>query len=130
MPSDKVGSTVIIVANHPRFFRELLYRALATAPEDFNVMEIADEGQLAKSVKGQQADWIIVTSEESKSLPSAAESLLATQPALSAVGVSADGARVEVHTTGKEGRTRQDYHNISLAQLISVLAAHPHPASS
>src|SRR5690606_31875452 len=123
---------VIVVANHPRFFRELLYRALATASEAFHVMEIADESQLAKSLKGQQADWVIVTSEEGASLSSAAESLLAAQPSLSAVAVSPDGARVEViaANAGKGERTRQDYWNISLAQLIAVLATPPRTANT
>ncbi len=126
------GAKVIVVANRPRFFRELLYRALATASEAFHVMEIADESQLVKSLKGQQADWVIVTSEEGSSLPTAAESLLASQPTLSAVAVSPDGARVEVIAANadKGERTRQDYQNISLAQLIAVLAAPPRAANT
>lgn len=95
-------------------------------------MEIADESQLVKSLKGQQADWVIVTSEEGSSLPTAAESLLASQPTLSAVAVSPDGARVEVIAANadKGERTRQDYQNISLAQLIAVLAAPPRAANT
>ncbi len=120
---------MIVVANRPRFFRELLYRALATASETFQVLEITDEGQLSKTLKGQQADWLIVTSDDDAGLPSAAQSLLAAQPALSAVAVSPDGARIAVHAAGKDGRTRQDYHNISFAQLIAVLA-NPHPVGS
>lgn len=130
MRGNEMRSTVIVIANRPRFFRELLYRALATASEAFQVLEVTDEGQLAKTLKGKQADWLIVTSEEGTDLPSAAEALLAAQPQLSAVAVSSDGARVGVHTASEHGRIRQDYSNISLAQLIAVLAATPQPVRS
>lgn len=129
MAKEEIGAKVIVVANRPRFFRELLYRALTTASETFQVLELADESELGKTLRNQPADWVILTSEEAK-LPAAAESLLAAQPALSAVAVSPDGARVEVIAAGKHGRTRQDYQNISLAQLIAVLAAEPQPANS
>jgi hypothetical protein len=123
MAREEKSATVIIVANRPRFYRELLYRALATAPKAFQVFELTDESRLAKAIKDRQADWVIVTSDEDAGLPAAAESLLAAQPALAAIAVSPDGARVEVISAGTNGRTRQDYQNISLAQLIAVLAA-------
>lgn len=128
MARKETSAKVIVVANRPRFFRELLYRALTAAPDGFQVFELTDESQLAKTLKHHQADWVIVTSEETN-LPAAAESLLAAQPALSAVAVSPDGAHVEVIAAGKGGRTRQDYQNISLAQLIAVLAADLYPAT-
>ncbi len=130
MAKEETSAKVIVVANRPRFFRELLYRALTTASEAFQVLELTDESELGKALRNLPADWVILTSEEEAKLPAAAESLLAARPALSAVAVSPDGARVEVIAAGTHGRTRQDYQNISLAQLIAVLAAGPQPANS
>jgi hypothetical protein len=129
MRNNITNNLVIVVANRPRIFRELLYRALSST-ERFEVLEIANEHELGRTLRQAKADWLIVTSEDDGSLPNQAQSALAAQPPLSAVAVSPDGSQLEVLTAGKQERTRQVYQNISLAELVSVLSTAPHAVMS
>jgi hypothetical protein len=130
MGKSETKSNVIVVANRPRIFRELLHLALTTALERFTVFEVSAETELGKALKVISADWVIVTCADDHSLPSQAQAALNAQPALSAIAVSPDGSQVEVMASGTGGRSRRVHHNISLAELVSVLSQTPQPVAS
>jgi hypothetical protein len=129
MHNNATKHLLIVVANRPRIFRELLFRALTSA-DRFEVLEVANEHELGRTLRGAKANWLIVTTEDDGSLPAQAQAALAAQPPLSAVAVSPDGSQLEVLTAGKEERTRQVYQNISLAELVAVLSTAPHTVVS
>jgi hypothetical protein len=125
------GSKItIVVANRPRIFRELLHHALATSSDQFEVRAVNAEPDILKTVRNLPAHWLIVTSDDNHNLPTAAQSLLNSQSDLSLIAVSQDGSRLEVLAAGPDGRDRHVYHNISLAQLVSVLSTTHHPVTS
>ncbi|HXF63160.1 MAG TPA: hypothetical protein VNK95_16155 [Caldilineaceae bacterium] len=130
MRTNETKPTVIVVANRPRIFRELLHRALADSSERFQVLEVGLESDLSKTLRAIKADWLIVTTDDDHTLSNQVQSVLNAQPSLSAVAVSPDGNRVEVLEASRSGRARRVYHNISLAELVSVLSTTPYAVTS
>lgn len=130
MRTNETKPTVIVVANRPRIFRELLHRALADSSERFQVLEVGAEAELAKTLKTIKADWLIVSTDDDHTLSNQTQSVLNAQPSLSAVAVSPDGNRIEVLEASRSGRARRVYHNISLAELVSVLSTTPYAVTS
>jgi hypothetical protein len=130
MQTNESKPITIVVANRPRIFRELLYHALATSSDQFEVQAVSADPEIAKAVRSLGAQWLIVTSDDNHSLPPPTQSLLNSLPGLSLIAMSQDGSRLEVLAAGPEGRQHRVYNNISLAHLVSVLSTMHHPITS
>ncbi len=116
---------VVLLANQPRMFREMLHKALAKNPRLQLVFEIDEVDLISRTLKSVDADWLITTLTSDQELHSTAQKALAQNPALSIIGISADGSHVEIYERAHGDTThkvrRESFDNISLYQLLSIL---------
>ena len=114
-----------MLANQPRMLREMLHKALAKNPRLQLVFEIDEVDLISRTLKSVEADWLITTLTSDQVLHSTAQKALAQNPALSIIGISADGSHVEIYERAHDDTThkvrRESFDNISLYQLLSIL---------
>lgn len=111
----------IVLANEPRLLRGLLHYALAKASGVEVVEEVLDPARLSDAVTRGRADWVIVPLWQNSQLPLPLQRLVDAQPAVSLLGMAADGSRVKVHApdTGDD----QVLRDLSLSDLLATLRA-------
>jgi DNA-binding NarL/FixJ family response regulator len=113
-----MGPRRIILADVPRFLREMLRRALAHAPGLWVVGEIADLGRLSSAIEQTGAQWVIVSLPQDGKMPEATESLLAVHPSVRFLAVTTDGSQIKLKWTESHEQTLDD---LSLDELIELL---------
>lgn len=123
----------IVLANEPRLLRGLLHYALARTTG----MEVVDEvvpafagasidpARLSDAVQHGKADWVIVSLWRNGNLPQPLQQLVDTQPAVSLLGMAADGSRVMVHGPGLDGH--QMLRDLSFSDLLATLRSRKAP---
>jgi len=109
----------IVLANEPRLLRGLLHYALAKAAGVEVVDEVLDPARLSDAVARGKADWVIVSLWRNGSLPPLLRRLVEAQPAVSLLGMAADGSRAMVYGPGVNGD--QLLGNLSLSDLLTTL---------
>lgn len=109
----------IVLANEPRLLRGLLHYALAKAAGMKVVDEVIDPGRLTEAVAQGRADWVIVSLWRNGNLPLSLQQLVKAQPAVSLLGLAADGSQVKVYGPGADhDRTLRA---LSLSDLLATL---------
>jgi hypothetical protein len=117
----------IVLANEPRLLRGLLHYAFAKAAGFEVVDEIAptsagawmDPVNLSDVVAEGKADWVIVSLWHNGDLPATLRQLVDAQPAVSLLGMAADGSRVKVYVPG--AGDGQVLYDLSLPDLFTTL---------
>lgn len=117
----------IVLANEPRLLRGLLHYALAKAAGFEVVDEVApasagawmDPAKLSDAVAEGKADWVIVSLWHNGDLPPTLQHLVNAQPAVSLLGMAADGSRVKVYAPG--AGDGQVLYDLSLSDLLTTL---------
>lgn len=116
---------IVVLANQPRMFRELLHRALGQIPGAQLILETEDPLQVPGILSRVQTDWLVVSLNSEDELPKSVRKAIEEHPALSVLGFSEDSSRVEVQKKMHEkgNRTRRSYalENVSLPELLSIL---------
>ena len=108
----------VILANEPRLLRGMLRRAIARAPGLQVVGETSDLDDLPALVRKSGSHWAIVSLWPPGLPPFAIRALLLEQPALSVLGVAADGSQARIARLTWQEETRE---GLSLADLLSIL---------
>jgi hypothetical protein len=129
MTTNAFGLNIILLANQPRIFRELLHRALDTAQSSQLIVEVSDLKRLPKILDRVHARWLVITLDPEQQVPPPISDLIDQHPDVSVIGVSADGSRVgilDTHTAHLNGpRQWYRHENMSLAELLAVLCPAP-----
>ena len=116
---------IVLLANQPRMFREMLHRALDRAPGVRLTLEATDLERLPEILARVQADWLIVTLDEQSTLPGPIQQIVAQNPTLSVVGISVDGEHLEIQKVrvAKEDMEHRwlSLDNITLSELLVIL---------
>ncbi len=123
--SEQEPIRVVLLANQPRMFREMLHRALDKIPGSQLILETERPQQVLSILARVEADWLIVTLTAKGKLPKLVEEAIEQNPSLSVLGFSEDIGHVEVQMKmhSNEDRERRHYllKNISLLELLSIL---------
>jgi hypothetical protein len=113
---------LIVLANEPRMMREMLQRALDSAPGCIVVDQCADLVHLNDLIQQVQLDWLVVSLGSDGEIAREALSCMKRTPTLSLMALSPDGARVEVLIrTGGQEITCFSLIEITLTALVSIL---------
>lgn len=113
----------ILLADVPRFLRQMLKQALEKDPRLQIVGEVAKPFDLPQAIQQTRPDWVIVSLPADGNLPPAIETFLSAHPAVRFLAVAIDGSHVkakwvEPHETTLDG--------LSLDELRAVLhETHP-----
>ncbi len=107
------------MANEPRLLRGMLRRAISRAPGLQVAGETTDPGELSSLVRESGAQWVITSLWPEGLAPSIVQALLIEQPALSILGMAADGSRAKIARLIAEEETRQD---LSWEDLLTILS--------
>ena len=109
----------IVVANGPRLFRQLVWRALSNIP-DFQVMNVlVDSVGLTRLIERVEPDWLITSLRPDGRLPEMLESHRAQYPSLNLLGVALDGSRISIRC-GK-WREEETWMDITFEDVIHIL---------
>ena len=96
---------IVVLANQPRMFREMLHRALGQIPGAQLILETEDPLQVPSILSRFQTDWPIVSLNSEDELPKSVKKAIKEHPALSVLGFSEDSSRVEVQKKKHEKDT-------------------------
>ncbi len=122
MASKASGFNVILLANQPRIFREVLHRTLDGMQESQLVLEVVDLKRLPQILERVQASWLVVSLTANSRIPEAVRKLIDTYPLLSILGVSLDGSLIEILASDPNGkRSRSVHRDMTLAELLEVV---------
>ncbi len=110
----------IILADVPRFLREMLKRAFEQAPGLWVVGEVADLTRLSSAIERTGAQWVVVSLPPDGKMPAMVEPLLAAHSSVRVLGVANGGSQVKMHWVEPHEQTLDD---LSLDELIAVLLA-------
>lgn len=116
---------VVLLANRPRMFREMLHRALDRIPGAQLILETERPQQVPGILARVEADWLIITLTAQGKLPKPVEEAIEQNPSLSVLGFSEDTGHVEVqmkvHSNKDRERRHYSLNDISLLELLSIL---------
>ena len=110
----------IILADVPRFLREMLKRAFEQAPGLWVVGEVADPSRSASAVERTGAQRIVVALPPDGKMPGMVGPLLAAHPSVRVLAVTNDGSQIKMQWVEPHEQTLDD---LSLDELIAVLLA-------
>ncbi len=109
----------IILAQVPRFLREMLERAFDKVPGIRIVAEVADLAQLPAVLDRTGAQWVIVSLPPNGTVANGIDRLLAAHPSVRLMNVASDGS----HVTMKWVEPRQQtLDTLSMSELIELLS--------
>ena len=110
----------IILADVPRFLREMLKRAFEQSPGLRVVGEVADLSRLSAAIERTGAHWVVVSLPPDGKMPAMVEPLLAAHPSVRVLAVTNDGSQIKMHWVEPHEQTLE---SLSLDELIAVLIA-------
>ena len=110
----------IILADMPRFLREMLKRAFEQAPGLCVAGEVADLSHLSSAIERIGAQWIVVSLPPDGKMPAVVEPLLAAHPTVRVLAVTNDGSQIKMQWVEPHEQTLE---SLSLDELIAVLLA-------
>jgi DNA-binding NarL/FixJ family response regulator len=83
----------ILVANRPRFVRELLLATLADRPNIEIVGEVSNEAEIPASVKRTAPDLLLISLDDSGKRPRVCDTVLRSNPEVRIVAVASEHNR-------------------------------------
>lgn len=110
----------IILADVPRFLREIFKRTFEQASGLWVVGEVADPSRLSSAIEQTGAQWVVVSLPPDGKMPAVVESLLAAYPSLRVLAVANDGSQIKMRWVEPHEQTLE---SLSLDELIAVLLA-------
>ena len=113
----------VILANEPRLLRGMLRRAIARAPGLRVVGEAENLDELSALLPETGAEWAIVSLWPEGLAPRALQVLLLDQPALSILGMAADGSHAKIARLVTKEEARD---GLSLDELLAILRRRTH----
>lgn len=112
---------LVIVANEPRWLRDMLARVLDKVVGLQTRTATADPAgvsRMVRLVRSAKPDWVVLTLSPDGELPSEAGSLTEEQPSLGVIGIAGDGGCVKLQRNGFVSETIRDFSLKELAVLI------------
>ena len=83
----------VLVANRPRFMRDLVLGTIRDQPDIEIVGETEDEGEIAEMVERMRPDYLIVGLDEPEAVPALCGFLLGRYPGMKILAVGAEHNR-------------------------------------
>ena len=112
---------IILLANRPRFMREMMRRALRKHPRTHYVFAFEDGEDLAILLDAINAQWLVISLEENGMLAGAAQAALRSHPDLNVMGVSRDGDFLEIYrAANRHSPEHIDVDDLSLNELVEL----------
>lgn len=100
---DDSQTQIIVLANQPRMLREMLHRVLAAAGGEQLIVEIDDPNRIPAILRRIRVDWLILSLPTLLQPPAPLQEAIARAPSLSLLGISKDGAHVQVRKPEEDG---------------------------
>ncbi len=80
----------VLVANRPRLIRELVMATISDQPDIEIVGEVDKDSEITSAVEQSRPDFLIVSLDKSKRLPTFCEAILQEHPHIKVIAISAD----------------------------------------
>ncbi len=121
-PHAETRQRIILLANQPRMFRQLLQRALARASDRQVILEVDTPQQAELLLEQVSAHWLLLSLGPTGEMPAMALRLMARHPHLSLLAIAVDRGRMEV-MLARPGRPHRHVplEDAGLASLLSIL---------
>lgn len=122
--SSSSSPAIILLANRPRFMREMMCRALRKHPKTHYVFAFEDGEDLAILLDAVNARWLVISLEEDGNLGEAARTALHSHPELNVMAVSRDGDFLEVYrAANRHSPEHIDVDELSLDELLELFGS-------
>jgi DNA-binding NarL/FixJ family response regulator len=108
----------ILLANVPRFLRQILKQSLEKDPGLEIVGEVLDSCDLPQAVEQTRAQWIIVPLSADGELAPPVEQLLTTHPTVRLLALTTDGSHIKAKWIEPREKTLD---GLSLDELRAIL---------
>lgn len=119
-----ISPAIILLANRPRFMRELMRRALRKHPRTHYVFVFEDGEDIAILLDAINAQWLVISLEENGMLADATQAALRSHPDLNVMAVSRDGDYLEIYrAASRHSPEHIDVDDLSLNELVELFGA-------
>jgi chemotaxis response regulator CheB len=78
----------VLVANRPRFMRELILTTFADQPDIEIVAEVGEESEISESIKRTQPDFVVITLDQPGTRPAICDELFREHPDVRVIAVA------------------------------------------
>lgn len=122
--SSSSSPAIILLANKPRFMRDMMRRALRKYPKTHYVFAFEDGEDLAILLDAINARWLVISLEEDGALAEAARVALRSHPRLNVMAVSRDGDFLEIYRAANHHAPEHiDVDELSLDELLELFGS-------